>query len=196
MPAAVAAPLILQDPGYLFWAPAGSTLPTMAALASTYAADAWPAAWIPLGATKDGSKWKYGVKVEPVFVAEFLDPIRYSTTERSGSLGFNLASFHLNNLKRVLNGGTLSTVSGAGVTLSSKYVPGAPGTEVRPMLGWESLDNTVRMIAYQCINGTDVEIEMAKSPSYAVMPCMFNFEVPTSGTPFEWYGAGVGRLGA
>lgn len=190
-----ATPLILTDPGFLFWAPLASTEPTHAALASTYDLDAWPAAWIPLGATEDGSELDYEVKVEAISVAEFFDPIRYSTTERSGSLGFNLASFHLNAIKRVLNGGTLATVSGSGVTLSSSYVPPVPGTEVRCMLGWESLDHTVRLIAYQCINGTTVKVSNKKAPSFATLPCVFNFEIPASGFPFKFYAAGTPRLG-
>lgn len=195
MPLSTATPLILTDPGFLFWAPTGTTEPTHAAAGSTYDADTWPVAWIPLGATEDGSELSYEVKVEPITVAEFFDPIRYSTTERSGSIGFNLASFHLNQIKRVLNGGTIATVSGTGATLSSSYVPPAPGSEVRCMIGWESLDHTVRMIGFQCINGTTVKASFKKAPSFATLPCIFNFEIPTSGNPFKLYAAGTARLG-
>jgi hypothetical protein len=195
MPSPVATPLILTDPGYLFWAPLATTEPTHAAAGSTYAADTWPVAWIPLGATEDGSELSYEINVEAISVAEFFDPIRYSTTERSGSIGFNLASFHLSQIKRVMNGGTIATVSGTGATLSSSYVPPLPGAEVRCMIGWESLDSTMRMIAYQCINGTTIAASFRKAPAYAVLPCVFNFEVPASGNPFKLYGAGVGRLG-
>lgn len=195
MPLSTATPLILTDPGFLFWAPTGTTEPTHVAAGSTYDADIWPVAWIPLGATEDGSELSYEVKVEPITVAEFFDPIRYSTTERSGSIGFNLASFHLNQIKRVLNGGTIATVSGTGATLSSSYVPPAPGSEVRCMIGWESLDHTVRMVGFQCINGTTVKASFKKAPSFATLPCIFNFEIPTSGNPFKLYAAGTARLG-
>lgn len=195
MSLSTATPLILTDPGFLFWAPLASTEPTHAALASTYDADTWPVAWIPLGATEDGTEFNYETKLEAVSVAELFDPVRWSTTERSGSIGFNLASFHLNAVKRVLNGGTIATVSGTGATLSSSYVPPAPGSEVRCMIGWESLDHTVRLIAYQCINGTTVKMEFKKAPSYTVLPVVFNFEVPSSGNPFKLYAAGTNRLG-
>lgn len=195
MSLSTATPIILTDPGFLFWAPLASTEPTHAALASSYDADPWPVAWIPLGATEDGSEFNYETKIEAVSVAEFFDPVRWSTTERSGSIGFNLASFDLNQVKRVLNGGTIATVSGTGATLSSSYVPPAPGSEVRCMIGWESLDHTVRLIAYQCINGTTVKMEFKKAPAYAVLPVVFNFEVPASGNPFKLYAAGVNRLG-
>jgi hypothetical protein len=190
-----AVPLILTDPGFLFWAPVLTTEPTHAALASTYDLDVWSASWIPLGATEDGTEFNYETKVEAIQVAEFFDPIKYSTTERSGSIGFNLASFHLNAIKRVLNGGTLATVSGSGATLSSSYVPVVPGAEVRCMIGWESLDHTVRMICYQVINGSTLKLAYKKAPAFATLPVVFNFEIPASGIPFKVYAAGTARLG-
>lgn len=197
MSLSTATPLILTDPGFLFWAPLLTAEPTHAALASTYDLDVWAAAWIPLGATEDGSELNYETKIEPISVAELFDPVRWSTTERSGSIGFNLASFHLQQIKRVLNGGTIATVSGSGVTLSSSYLPPSPGSEVRCMLGWESLDHTVRMIAYQCINGTTVKMSFKKAPAYAVLPCVFNFEIPPGAPqqPFKLLAAGTARLG-
>lgn len=195
MPLTYATPLILTDPGYLFWAPLLSTEPAHAALASTYDADTWPVAWIPLGMTEDGSKLSYETKVEPIRCAEAFDPLRYSTTERSGSISFMLANYTLNTVKRVFNGGTLATVSGAGVTLSSSYVLPTPGTEVRAMIGWESLDHTVRVIMYQCINSGTIEQAFQKAPAKALLPCTFNFEIPASGQPLKYYAAGVARLG-
>lgn len=195
MSLATATPVLLTDPGFLFWAPLLSTEPTHAALASTYDLDVWPVAWISLGATEDGSKFKYETTIEAVEVAEFFDPVKWSTTGRQGSFAFNLANYTLNNVKRVFNGGTLATVSGSGVTLSSSYVPPAPGGEVRAMLGWESLDHTTRLIAYQCINGGSVESAFQKAPAKAVLPCEFRFEVPASGIPWKMYGAGTARLG-
>jgi hypothetical protein len=103
----------------------------------------------------------------------------------------------LQNVKRVFNGGTLSTVSGAGVTLSSKLLPPSPGSEVRAMLGWESLDHTTRLVVYQAINSGDIKLDYKKSPSKTVLPCMFNMEVPTGAPqqPFAMYTAGTARLG-
>lgn len=195
MPLTYATPLILTDPGYLFWAPLSSTEPTHAALASTYDADVWPAAWIPLGVTEDGTKLNYETKVEPIRVAEFFDPIRYSTVERSGSISFMLTNYTLNTLKRVFNGGTLATVSGSGATLSSSYVLPVPGAEVRAMIGWESLDHTVRVIMFQAINSGTIEQAFQRAPAKAMLPCTFQFEVPTSGIPVKYYAAGTARLG-
>jgi len=190
-------PLVIQDPGFLFWAPLLTAEPAHAALASTYDADVWPVAWLLLGATEDGKTFSYESKVEPVRVAEFFDPIRWSTTERQGSFAFNLADYTLANLKRSYNGGTLSTVSGTGATLSSKLLPPSPGAETRAMLGWESLDHTFRIIMYQTINSGTIELAYKKAPSFATISCMFNMEVPAGAPQQPWamYAAGVGRLG-
>jgi hypothetical protein len=40
--------------------------------------DALPVAWIPLGATTEGSTFSYSTSVEAIRVAEYFDPIKYS----------------------------------------------------------------------------------------------------------------------
>jgi len=194
MPVTLAIPTILKDPGYLLWAPLLSAEPTNTVVGSVFT-DTWPGAWINLGATEDGSKFKYESKVEPIPVAEFFDPIQYSTTERSGSFAFNLAHYTLQNLKRAFNGGTLATVSGSGTTLLSSYIPPAPGAEIRAMIGWESLDATMRIVCYQTLQGGAMETEFKKAPDKAVIPCEFMFEVPTSTIPYKMYTAGTARVG-
>lgn len=189
-----AVPNILTDAGYLFWAPLASAEPTNTVAGSKFT-DAWPVAWISLGATEDGSTFTYETTVEPITVAEFFDPIRYSTTERAGSFSFNLADYTLNNLKRAYNGGTLATVSGSGTTLLSSLVPPAVGAEVRAMIGWESLDNTIRLICYQTINSGAIASAYRKAPAFAVIPCTFSFEVPSAGNPWKMYTAGTARVG-
>jgi hypothetical protein len=195
MPLSTASPLLLTDPGFVFWAPLASTEPTHAALASTYDADTWPAAWINLGATLEGSQFRDQLETDTITVAEFFYPIRNVTTGRTGSFSFAMANWTLNNLKRCLNGGTIATVSGAGVTLSSSYTPASAGNEVRCMIGWESLDHTVRLVTYQTINTGAVEMQMRKGATFAAMACDFTFEVPSSGIPYKFYSAGTARLG-
>ena len=187
-----ATPNILTDPGYLFWAPLLTALPSNTVSGSKFT-DAWPGAWLSLGATEDGSEFTYETKVEPITVAEFFDPIRWATTERSGSFAFNLADYTLTNWKRAMNGGTLTVVSGTGATQLNKLVPPTPGTEVRAMLGWESLDATMRVIVYQAFQGGSIKSAFKKAPSTALIPCEFNFEVPASGNPTEFYTAGTAR---
>lgn len=187
-----AVPQILSDPGFLFYAPIGTSIPTNTVVGSKFT-DAWPVGWISAGATEDGSSFKYEVNIEPVKVAEFFDPIRYSTTERSGSLAFNMASFELAKIKFALNGGTLTVVSGATTTQLNSYTPPVPGTEVRTMLGWESTDGTVRVVIGQAINGGTMQFDNKKAPAFAAIATEFSFEIPSSGFPFTLYTAGTAR---
>lgn len=185
-------PNILKDPGYLFWAPLLSAEPANTVVGSKFT-DAWPGAWLSLGATEDGSEFDYETKIDDISVAEFFDPISYSTVSRKGSFGFNLADYTLANWKRAMNGGSLVVVSGTGTTQLNSFVPPTPGAEVRAMLGWEALDNTMRIIVYQCLQGGAVKTKFAKAPKYSVIPVEFSFEIPAAGNPFKFYTAGTSR---
>jgi hypothetical protein len=171
----VTTPLLATDPGFLFWA-------------------AWPAAWVRLGATEEGHTFNWQTTFDPVTVAELLDPVRYVTTGRTGSLAFALVDFHMQNVKRALNGGTVTT-TGATVTTMSTYTPAAQGAEVRCMLGWESQDGTERLIAYQTVNTAQVSIARRKGSDNANLPVEFQLEAPATGAPFKYLTAGVARLG-
>ena len=190
----VAVPATLSDPGYLFIAPLASTVP-LNTVAGGIFTDLWPAAWIPLGATEDGSQFSYNTTTEPITVAEFFDPIRYVTTAREGNFAFNLASWGLTNFRRALNGGVaaLTPTSGTGATALFDLTPPAPGAEVRSMIGLESLDNTLRLVCFQTLQGGEISSAFKKAPDKAVIPCTFQFEVPASGVPFKLSGAGVAR---
>ncbi len=188
MPNSTAVPQVLTDPGFLFAAPLATALPTNTVAGSKFT-DAWPAAWIPLGATSEGSTFSYSTSVEAITVAEFFDPIKYATTERSGNIAFNLADFTLKNYKLALNGGlgAITPTSGTGQTALYDYEPVAPGNEVRVMVGWESTDATMRLILRQTIQGGEVSSAFQKAPNYAVIPCTFNMEMPVGATaPFKW----------
>lgn len=193
-PAAVVTPNVASDPGYLFIAPLGSTAPTNTVTSSAFS-DAWDAAWLPLGATADGAEFSYSTEVTPVSVAEFFDPIRYSTTGRAGSISFALANFGLSNYRRAMNGGVaaLAATSGSGATALYDVTPPTPGSEVRAMIGWESLDHTLRLICYQTICSGEVTSAFKKAPDLALIPCTFSLEVPSSGIPFKLSGAGATR---
>ena len=133
---AVAPPSILHDAGYLFIAPLLTALQTNTVAGSIFT-DSWPAAWLPLGATAEGSEFKYSTEIEPIVVAEFFDPIRYATTARAGSIAFNLASLTLTNYRRALNGGTAARmgrrylVAPAAVTLID--LPSSSPAHARPV---------------------------------------------------------------
>jgi hypothetical protein len=190
-PAAVAVPNLLVDPGWLFIAPLATAEPTHAATASVFS-DAWPGAWLPLGATQEGSTLQYETEVEAMSVAELFDPVKYATVSRSGNLAFALANWTLTNLKRALNGGTITTTGSGATSVNSLALP-TPGQEVRTMLGWESADSTVRLIIYQALSSGTIESAFQKAPDFAVIPCTFNFELPAAGQPFKPLTAGTAR---
>jgi hypothetical protein len=176
----------------LFWAPLATAEPVNTVVASVFT-DAWPVAWINLGATKEGNAFTAETSVEPVKVAELFDPVRWNTVDRISSIEFALADVNLANLKKAMNGGTLTVVSGLTTTTLSSYTPPTPGSEVRSMIGWESLDATVRLICYQCLQGGAISFENRRRPEYAAIACKFNLEAPTSGIPFKFYTAGTAR---
>lgn len=190
-----ATPNILVGPGFLFIAPLASALPANTVAASKFS-DAWPAAWLSLGATAEGSEFGYGSTVEGVKVAEFFDPIRYETTERGGTMTFSLASWTLTNYRRAMNGGVGALAATSGTTATDKLYtlePPNPGEEIRAMIGWESLDSTVRLVCRQAIQRGEATTSFRKAPDLALIPVTYNMEVPTSGKPWVMWGAGDAR---
>ena len=194
VPAAVVPPNLLQDPGFLFLAPIGSSIPTNTVAGSVFT-DAWDVAWLPLGATQDGTQFSYTTNVQPVYAAEFYDPIKYASTDRSGNVAFSLLNLGLSNYLRALNGGVaaLTPTSGTGATALYDVSPTAVGGEVRAMLGWESLDHTMRLVAYQVLCSGTITSAFQKGPSQAVIPCTFNMETTSAGLIFKMSGAGASR---
>jgi hypothetical protein len=186
-PTPVATPNLIRDPGYLFWAPVGSTEPSHVAAASKFT-DAWPVAWIPLGATQEGTQFTWNSPLEPIYAAEFLNPITYAPAEQSGNIAFGLLDFTLNSLKRAMNGGAISVVSGTGATEVSKFEAPEPADIVRCMIGWESLDNSIRIIGRQCLNAGEVNAAFRKGTDVGIIPCEFNFERPVSAKSWTIYG--------
>lgn len=184
-------PNVLTDPGFLFWSPLGTAAPTHQVTASKFT-DSWPAGWINLGGTKEGTDFSYQTSFDGIEVAEFLLAIKQVATGAEGSVKFELADITAANLKRVFNGGAL-TVTGATTTTLTKFTPPVLGQEVRAQIGWESLDATVRYIVYQTVNTAAVEFGPNKGTDYATLPAEFTMEFPSSGVPFEFWTAGTVR---
>lgn len=190
----VSTPTILTDPGFLWIAPLDTTAPTNTVTAGVFS-DTVDSAWIPLGATTEGSTFSYASTVEAIRVAELFDPVQYATTERNGSIAFNLAHWSLSNYRRALNGGiaALTATSGTADTSLFTLEPPEPGEEVRAMILWESTDSTVRLMIRQALQGGEVSSAFNKAPTVAAIPCTFNFEVPSAGKPWTMWTAGTSR---
>jgi hypothetical protein len=192
MPAAtVPKNAIAQGAGYLYWATLGSGLPANTVAGSVFT-DAWPGAYFLLGVTKEGSEFGYDINVDQIEAAEYLDPLIYVTTGRVASIKFELMQVHATNMKRVINGGSLTT-SGAGATLLSTYTPPAPGAEVRCMIGWEAQDNTERLVFEQAFQVGSLAVARKKGADNATLPVEFRGEVAASGFPFQYFTAGTLR---
>lgn len=166
--------LIQLGPGTLRAAPLGSAEPADLATA-------WAAAWIDVGYTEEGHTFAYQFASEDVTVAEELLPVRVVPTTATGSLSFALAQITLENMKRALNGGTIT----AGVGFST-YEPPDPSTQVRTMWGWESEDGQERWVFRQCIQVGNVSVPRRKAPAKALIPVEFRLEKPAGAVkPFK-----------
>ncbi len=160
-------------PGYLYIAPLGTTEPSD--LATAWASVS--ANWVALGYTAEGSEFSYALATDNVEVAEELDPISVQTTGRTATLSFSLSEVTATNLKRALNGGTITTGSGI-VT----FEPPDLGSEVRTMLGFESEDHTERWVFRQCFQTGTMKIARKKGAANAVMAVEFSLEKPATGS--------------
>ena len=83
--------------------------------------------------------------------------------------------------------------AGSGTTLGTTLRPPAAGAEIRCQLGWESVDNTERIIALQAFQSGTITINRRKGADNASIPVEFRFEIDPSGDPFRYEAAGVLR---
>lgn len=197
MPVTVDPALILSgQPGVLYHAPLATANPTNTVVASVFT-DTWPTGWTPLGPTDAGTTFSNAVSTANVEVAEQLTPVKIVTTGRADSIAFALENFTLANYRRTMNAGTGSVVatSGTGTTALTTFSPPIPGTEVRCMIGWQSDDNTLRLLCYQCFQTGSVSPTFNKGNAKASLAVTFSLETPASGIDFNIYAAGASRVG-
>ncbi len=189
---AVAAPNLLTDPGVAYYAIGGTTLPANTVVGGAFT-DAWPAAWLPVGMTMDGTEVHPSVTVSQITAAEQIDPIAYRTTDRATTVQLSLMNFTATMLSYALNGAA-KVVTGATTTTLTTVTPPQPGLELRYMFGWESVQHDVRFFAFQTINSGDLGINLKKAPSAAALALTLNLEYNgTYGAPFQWAFAGAAR---
>lgn len=188
----VTKPSLNSGAGFLYYAPIGSSLPANTVSGSVFT-DAWASPWVWLGTSTTGSVWHYNITTSPQEVAEILDPVAYPTTGRTATVDFNLANYTASNLAIALNGAT-KTVTGSSDTTLTQVDPPTPGSETRFMLGWESLDATIRKIAFQVINSGDIAETFAKAPAFTDIPFNVSCEISsTYNVPFRTWTAGATR---
>jgi hypothetical protein len=166
--------LIQLGPGTLRSAPLGSAEPTDLTTA-------WDAAWIDVGYTDQGHGFAYQFSSEDVTVEEEILPVKTVPTSAVGALTLAMAQVTANNLKRAMNGGTIT--AGTGIVT---YEPPDPSAQVRTMWGWEADDASERWVFRQCIQVGNVSIPRRKAPNKALIPVEFRLEKPSGSTkPFK-----------
>jgi hypothetical protein len=182
-------------PGILYRFVIGTTIPTMAATAGQFS-DAWPAAYVPVGVTRDGSTFSYETTSEDIVVAEYLDPLDTVETGRNIGVAFDLARILDASYKLAFNGGSTTTVSGTGATLVSKFNLPTLGNSVKTGIAWESQDGTQRFFFYECLQSGNISWSNSKAPNYQSLPLTFKVTQPNTGDPFNPYFAGPSRIAA
>lgn len=157
-------------PGILRIAPIGTAEPATEK-------DAWPAAWVPLGYTDEGSVFNYELSTDNVEVAEELDIIARVTTGRDASIEVALAEITKRNLSIAFNGGII-----AGDDDSWLFEAPDLGLEVRVMLGWDAYpvtaNNDLRMIFRRCLQGGSIGMENRKGATKQTITTNFQLEKP------------------
>lgn len=193
---AVAVPQILNEPGVLYYAPLGTAIPaqTVALNGQTFT-NTWDSPWRPLGATVEGMNFTYSTTVEEIRVAEIFDAIKQVTTERGGNISFALTSVTLTNVQIALNGGNVTTTAATTSSgQSQRLTPPTPGNELRRMIGWESTDNTTRLVLTQVLNAAELALTARRGTDITSIPCEFRMEMPLSGAdPWVLMTAGTNR---
>lgn len=182
---------VVSGPGTLYAAPLGTSEPTSAT-------GAFPAGWVQLGYTAQGSQFQVKPTVAPIMVEETYWPVRNAFTALEGHINFALAETTFQNWMLALNAGIgasqLASNSGINASDGSKWVESPDvGQEVRVMLGWDSLNQTQtssgidagRLIIRQCVQVGQVQVSRKKGASIADISCDFQFEKPPNVMPFR-----------
>lgn len=164
-------------PGTLFRASLGSIEPVNLITA-------WPAAFARVGYTEDGSSFSYVPSFDPVEVAEELEPLDDAATGRALTVAFNCAEVTAENLRRAMNGGTV-TPGGAGADTFKTFEPPELGEEEHCMLGFESEDGLERWVWRNCKQAGSVEMNRRKGAAKTTINNSFRVYKPAVGKPFK-----------
>jgi hypothetical protein len=179
-------------PGTLYAAPLGTQEPVSVT-------GAWPTGWEPLGFTDQGSSFAFGPAVSPVEVEELFWPVYQAITSYSGKMSFVLAETTRQNLAFALNAGIGSSTDAASQGVNEDgsiwQEPPAQGSEVRVMLGWDSIpeagvsavDPYTRLIVRQSLQVGMVTTIHRKGNNKTMFACEFALEFPRTGLqPFRF----------
>jgi hypothetical protein len=165
-------PEILTDPGALFAAPEGNVCPPPVAERfgghsySTFGA--WPAPWRALGATLTGSVLRWDAELKRSQIQEKRTP--------RGTVDFTLCSVTAENLALLL--GVPVGISSQDVAYVGDAIAASIATPqgVPFVLGWESLDHTVRYVITDAKMHSKIMFDCTKAPKLIELECHVTFE--------------------
>ncbi len=186
--------LLLRGPGILYTAPVGTAEPSHTVTAGKFPTAAWGGAWRPTGATDEGHEFSDSADFEGVTVAESYYNVDTVTTGREATWATALAEINRSNLMLALNGGTATVVSALAGTEMTTLTPPNIGAEVRNMIGWQSEDDTVRLIGYSVVQVGNLGVAFRKGADKATLSVEWRFNKPATGDPYKIFLAGAGRV--
>lgn len=180
---------IIAVPGSIYAAPLGSQEPTSVT-------GAWPTGWISLGYTSAGSVFSLTPSVGSITPEEEYYPTRNVVTSIAADITFNLMEATARNWQLAMNNGILAagTAQASGVLSDGTFwtEPASIGTELRVMVGWDSLNEgttsgTVagRLIMRQCFQTGTVAVSRRKGTNAADIAMKFSAEKPAGVQPFR-----------
>jgi hypothetical protein len=172
---------VIAVPGTLYAAPLNTTEPTSVT-------GAWPSGWIALGYTMQGSQMNIKPTTAAITPEEQYTPLRNVVTQMEYSITFDLWELTAQNWQLALNNGFTSAAALSDGTF--KLAPAVIGTEIRVMLGWDSLtDGTTagtvggRLIIRQAFQTGSISISRRKGTNVAALSLTFSAEQPNPNIP-------------
>lgn len=182
---------LAKGPGTLFYSNPGTSGPDLTVVGSLFTVNAWTG-WTQWGITKDGSEWTYDLNQDPIQAAEYIDDIDQVTTGRTVTVKFEVMNMTAALMVRALNR-PVPVTSGAGTTLLTTVTPPDLGLEQYAQIGWQSQDDTERIVAFNAFQIGSLSVSRKKGADVATMALEFKFFPDASGKPYYHYFAGSGR---
>jgi hypothetical protein len=182
---------LAKGPGTLFYADPGTAFPTYTVVGSVWSDNTW-ASWTQWGITKGGSEWTIDVSQDPIQAAEYIDDIDQVTTGRVVSVKFEIMNITAALMVRALNRPTPATTGSGTTKRTTVKMPGL-GAEQFSMMGWQSTDDTERIIGPNCLQIGSMTINRKKGADVGTMTLEMKLFPDATGEPYYHDFAGAVR---
>jgi hypothetical protein len=173
---------LAKGPGTLFYADPGTAFPDYTVASSVFSVNTWTG-WTQWGITKEGSEWTIDVSQDPIQAAEYLDDIDQASTGRVVSAKFEVMNMTAALMVRALNRPNPTTV-GSGTTKRTTVKMPALGAEQFAMIGWQSTDDTERIVGPNVMQIGSMTVNRKKGADVATMTLEFKLFPDATGEPY------------